>query len=430
MFGVLSSAAPSVARREINESDRTASKTAILEILDEIETGIMEEKLRLGSPADESIWDDDELTGELAAEMTRATDDAGEREAEGEADDDAEVQWVPCGAGGGAAGAVSVSAPPVAAPASPSGSASVTAPAAKRSRVVVKPRMAVSPATLEITDTDTMTSLRAHRFVLKIVTEESMLVSSTQYGLEMLVGVFMAAVSTPFAALYLDMDPTKRTYRNVRDTIRHGIEKRIETCFIEEGLPLAKHLAADVCDRWSRRNSTPMQLLFSGRVNALIDAAMGKITAQLDATRQLWKRRALTVADTRVFKVTMPKPKANAYVARLELPRIEITSKLLPVDILPRAGLRKVYGYDPETGAPNPTLAPYGPSTEQFLTLNQSVTDEDYPDKEGRVSMMDAVKHALTLWAMDNEIVGLDMATQTRVTSKTITVDIMRGESE
>ncbi len=299
-------------------------------------------------------------------------------------------------------------------------------PLAKRGRVaeIRKPSMAVD-LSLDITDADLSTSLRAHRFALKMVQGESMLVTASLTNCaSLLIGFLMAAAMTPFAALYLDFDPTKRAYRSVRDTVRLAMETHIGLCFEESCLPQHKQLTLDVCSRWHNPDKTPLQQLFNGRVSALIDLAMEKITQQLQLNRATYKEHVLVFARTRFFKMTVPEGWARAphsYGHRLELPTIEIVCKSLPINILPKVGKQDIGGSEP------PLRIVYAPSGTERMVVSRSVDEKDYEGDGARRAVLNAVKYEMTMWACDESIVGLDMQTQTCRTDKTIVVDLVHG---
>lgn len=384
-----------VARYVISESDRETYKSKILEILDEINQEIADEMPRLFGANDSDDDDDDE--------EQQQQQQCGEAAAE---DDGSEVQWVPCGAGEGSGSAAARHASP-----------------AKRSRVTdtsqPAPRMVVSASTLKVTDTDSRTLLRAHRFVLKMFTQESMLMNAKSTSPNLLVGIFMAAVSTPFAALYLDMNPTNRVYRNVRDTIAFSVDNSIKSAFSDECLPHAEKLALDVCDNWSNPKKTPLQQLFNLRVKAIIDGAMEKIMGQLVATRALWKERPVVFAKTRFYNVVVPTTASPHFATGLELARIEMVSKMLPIDILPKAGKR--------TSHSKPFWPVYAPKVSDREIVVRTVSEEDTVDRQSRVAVLDAVKYELTLLALKHEIVGLDMGTQITKNINSFTVEVMNG---
>jgi len=377
------------------ESALQTSKTAILEILQELEEEISEQSAILFGPDDDDDYYEDEEEDAKAEDAKAEEAKAEEAKAE-----EAEADGASC----------------------------AEIPSSKRCRVAPKPRMAVDPSTLDITDTDVRTCLRAHRFALKIATGESMLVNAKMTSAPLMTGILMSAVTTPFAALYLDLDPTKRTYGNLRDTVRLSIETLIASRFEMAALPLHKRLAEDVCYRYEKSTKGPLQKLFNGRVGRLVNLAMEKITAQLQTNRQSWKAFAMTFAEARVFSVIMPQVQTAGgaqswFSSRLEVPRIEVVSKMLPVDILPKPGVSKVGGTEP-----SPFASPYGPSGTNRHIVMRNVYEEDYDDKdEVRLAVLDAVKYEMTMWALDKEIVGLNMDTQSTKQSKAYVVNVMRG---
>jgi hypothetical protein len=271
-------------------------------------------------------------------------------------------------------------------------------PSAKRARVAEAPRMAVDE-TLTITDTDTRFAIQSLKYLLKIVKGEWFVEEEESH---LLIGILLAVMSTPWAAFYLDFDPTKLVYRNVRNGVYAALRTEFKEalCEKESVLPLAKKLAAEVCNNYGPCK-TPLQVLFRRRMFELLDLSMEKITSTLHATRSAWKEYPVRLAETCVYTVAIPEG---------ELPQITISAKWLPVHILPAAGIR------------NPRLhtTPYGPKSFE----RDMASDFEPAHEKFNAAILNTLKYELTMWVVEKESpLCVDIKTHQVET----VVDVVRG---
>jgi hypothetical protein len=281
----------------------------------------------------------------------------------------------------------------------------------KRSRTVAHPRpsMSVNSSTLEITDTDARSLMRAHQVMLAIVRDNSMIAKSLTTDPSSMLSMFIGMASTPFAAFYLDLHPASKHYRTIRSSMETSVHETVNTQLDSEGVPNAKELVRDLCGV-QRGDPTPMQQLLGGKIRELVDSAMDKIRDRLNHVRSEWRRHSITFAETRVFTVSLPE---RIYMS---LPRVDVSSKLLPIDILPRPGVN----------LESHLTHAYGPSGEdrvKIMRIDEHTELEDYADvKPNYISLLDAIKYELTLYAFDKERLVEDIPLRT---TKKFTVDLI-----
>lgn len=266
--------------------------------------------------------------------------------------------------------------------------------------------------------------MRAHQFLLKILRGDTMTVKALHTDPGQMVSLFVDMVSTPFAAFYLDLDPTKRTYRLIRSSLHTSVGAMMKVVFADENIPHAEEMSEDVL-RCGRGTLTPLQRLFSGCLNNLLDFSMERITRALIESREQWKRSwrlGPSFVETRVFCVSFPD--SAAQLTQLSLPTMTVTTKLLPADILPERGVRKVC---------DPFTSPFGPDPEdrrKILQVDDQTELEDFAEvPPDYATLLSAIKYELALYALDKEVIGFDIA-EPKNQDKTITVDLITGVSE
>jgi len=285
----------------------------------------------------------------------------------------------------------------------------------KRSRTVAHPRpsMSVNASTMEITDTDSRLSMRYHQVMLAIVRDKSMVAKSLTTDPSSMLSIFIGMASTPFAAFYLDLHPGSKHYRTIRSSMETSVHETLKTQLDSEGVPNAKELVRDLCSV-QRSGATPMQKLLGGKIRELVDSAMDKISDRLNHVRSQWRRHTITLAETRVFTVSLPV--SHTHHTHLSLPQVDVSSKLMPIDILPRPGLN----------LESQLTHAYGPNGEdraKILRIDEHTELEDYADvKPDYISLLDAIKYELTLYAFDKERLLEDIPL---TTTKKFTVDIV-----
>jgi hypothetical protein len=273
-------------------------------------------------------------------------------------------------------------------------------PSTKRARVAAA-GLTDSRRPAALLTTDTGCTIQALKYLLKILSCD-WFADEEEEGARMLLGILLAVMSTPWAAFYLDFDPTKPVYRNVRNCVYSALRTEFKEalCEREPELPLAKELAKEVCNNYGPCK-TPLQVLFRTRMMELLDLCMEKITLRLQATRSAWKGHTVRLAETCVYTVTIPEG---------ELPRFTISPKWLPIDILPPAGIRN----------PKVHSTPYGPRSDE-----RDMVRDLKPTPPGlHAAVLNALKYELTMLAVDKDPALCIELTTVKVET---VVDLVRG---
>jgi len=279
---------------------------------------------------------------------------------------------------------------------------------------------------------ETTAAIMAHEFALGVYENRTFLADAKTNGLSFL-NFIIDAVCTPFAAFYIDLDPTGITHTTLRHSITMAIRSEIAMTLQVEGLKHWEEIAEELCSRPNGYNGS-MDSASSGSgfrgsgsrgseyitdivslrttTNMIIDEAMQKITDQLAETRAKWTKHALTLAQVRVYEITPARETTSAVPS---LPTLEIIDFRLPIDVVPRAGMHK--NHDAST-----ISKPYRPAGVELHNINYHCG----------ISTIDAVKYALTnaLTTIPAPATTPLMAFPNTMTDRTFTVHIVRVKKE
>jgi hypothetical protein len=198
--------------------------------------------------------------------------------------------------------------------------------------------MAVDAA-LKITDTGKMSSVDAHSTIMKAVRDASLMVQARDCRIAFL-SVALAAVSTPFAAFYLDMDPSnpRSAFMVFREAVMLSLQYELSGIISSNHL-LPKKVRDELSEEMKykpRFAMTPTQRWIDDRVEEVTDRCMKRIVEQLAAVREKWKARGVSMIRATMYGVeegdciqfTRP---------GMQCPKVSVTTMLLPADILPPA---------------------------------------------------------------------------------------------
>lgn len=207
--------------------------------------------------------------------------------------------------------------------------------------------MAVN-AHLKITDTGKPSSTAAHVLILKAVRDKTMLVNATHDETAFVLNA-MAAVSTPFAAFYLDLDRTnpRSSFRVFRDSIEVSLRTRLSRSVLAES---NWHVQSCVSPSLKIRNAlsnelkyevrfkpTAMQQMVQDKCMKIVDKLMEKVIAQLAAVREKWKSRTVTMIKTTLYEVEESAMPSSSF--QKSCPKVSVSTLRLPADILPPAAV-------------------------------------------------------------------------------------------
>jgi hypothetical protein len=282
---------------------------------------------------DDAEENEEEADDDAEENEEEADDDAEENEEE--ADDDAEENEE--GVGEYAAGA-----PPV-----------------KRAKVTTF-RLAVTPvkgvdcctmavnAQLKITDTGKPSSTAAHVLIMKAVRDKSMLVKASEDGIAFVLNA-MAAVSTPFAAFYLDLDHTnpRSSFRVFKDSIELSLRTRLSRAVLAESnwhdrscvppSPRIRNQLSSELKYGVRFERTAMQQMVQDKCMKVVDKCMEKVVTQLEAVREKWKSRTVKMVKTTLYEVEGGAVPSSG--REKGCPKVSVSTMRLPAEILPPAAV-------------------------------------------------------------------------------------------
>lgn len=296
------------------ETDRETAKPRVDAILRDIETFISEDKVPLYTPSDDYCDSDEDEPEEV------------------------EVKPDACGAAGGAAADHKAKVVELREADDDDGNEQPSKRARTRISTADKVRgvdcctMAVDAA-LQITDTGKVSSKEAHELILAVVSTKSLFGKARDGGYAFF-RQLMAAVSTPFAAFYLDMDPANRrsSFWTCKESIAYSLSNHLSKC-IDCDPSLPARIRQDLSQELVRKvySPTPTQQAIADRLGDIVDGCMRRLVSHLAAVRERWQRSSVRMIKTTFYEVETP---ASPGVS---VPQISVTIRRLPADILPPA---------------------------------------------------------------------------------------------
>lgn len=201
--------------------------------------------------------------------------------------------------------------------------------------------MAVDGDNLQITDTGRPSSKAAHKFILRLVRDKSLRREAQDEGLSFFYKM-LAAVSTPFAAFYVDMNNGVGEYENsyavCQEAMEHCIRQHLAKRVVGLKMKFTDQFSLEFAYKGYKKTATQQEI--ADRINDIVAHTMDKIVRQASAVRSKWQARTVKLVRTNFLEVEPLTKPYNPYALDNPCPKVMISTRLLPAEILPPAGLR------------------------------------------------------------------------------------------
>jgi hypothetical protein len=198
--------------------------------------------------------------------------------------------------------------------------------------------------TLAITDTDPQRTVMAHELLYALIAGYGLYGRATLNKIDF-VDNMLAALSTPFAAFYVDLAKRTTVKMTLKDMIRTALECHVEQEFEFSSIPNGKIVGRHVAGRnwgYTMRKPGPIDKECNAEFHKLVDLAVDLCVAHLDTIRAYWADRKVRMVETSLVCITTPRKPGDGRTTTPTTPQVDLHTLRLPLEAIPVPALQKV----------------------------------------------------------------------------------------